>query len=360
MDVYEKLRVILDAHPSGAPKTKSFDEIMRILFTPEEAEIATRMNFSPRPLEAIASDAGISPEDAETMLETMADRPVVFSREKGGKKFYGLLPTIPGLFEFPFMKGGGTPMHDRLAALWKEYHDDGLGMSFSGNPTPMTRVVPVRQALDVATRVYSYEEVARLIDNVDYIGLAPCACRVSANACDHPREVCLIFDGMARFLVERGYAREIDREEARKVLDLSEDAGLVHTSNNSVDKATLICNCCPCCCTILTCKTHLDLHNAFATSGFKAVVDVHACTGCSICADERCPMGAIEIIEDVAEVASEKCIGCGLCVSGCPFEAITLERRSKQPDVPETIKDMVTRVLKEKGKLEQFMKVMKR
>jgi len=245
MDVYEKLRVILDAHPLGAPKAKAFDEIMRILFTPEEAKIATCMNFSPRPVEVIASDAGISAQDAETMLEAMAEKPVVFSREKGGKKFYGLVPTMPGLFEFPFMKGGGTPMHDRLASLWKEYHDDAFGASFAGNPTPATRVVPVRQALDMGTRVHPYEEVARLIDNVDYIGLALCACRVSANACDHPREVCLIFDGIARFLVERGYAREIDREEARKVLDRAEEAGLVHTSTNSADKATLICNCCP-------------------------------------------------------------------------------------------------------------------
>jgi electron transport complex protein RnfB len=318
------------------------------------------MNFSPRPVEAIASDAGISPEDAETMLEAMADRPVVFSREKGGKKSYGLLPTIPGLFEFPFMKGGGTPMHNRLATLWKEYHDDSLGDSFSGNPTPVARVIPVEQALDITTHVHPYEEVARLIDNVDYIGLSLCACRVSANACDHPKEVCLLFDGTGRFLVERGYAREIDREEARKVLDRAEDSGLVHTSSNSADRATFICNCCPCCCTILTCRTHLDLQNAFATSGFQAQVDANTCTGCEICVDERCPMGAIEIIEDVAEVAAETCIGCGLCVSGCPFEAITLERRSEQPEVPETIKDMSVRVLKEKGKLEQFMKIMKR
>jgi uncharacterized ferredoxin-like protein len=33
MDIYERLREILDSHPSTAPKTKSIDEILRILFT---------------------------------------------------------------------------------------------------------------------------------------------------------------------------------------------------------------------------------------------------------------------------------------------------------------------------------------
>jgi hypothetical protein len=28
MEIYEKLRKILDAHPSGAPKSKAFEEIL--------------------------------------------------------------------------------------------------------------------------------------------------------------------------------------------------------------------------------------------------------------------------------------------------------------------------------------------
>jgi hypothetical protein len=31
MDHYEKLRLLLDAHPSGAPKSEKFDEIIRTL-----------------------------------------------------------------------------------------------------------------------------------------------------------------------------------------------------------------------------------------------------------------------------------------------------------------------------------------
>ncbi len=50
----------------------------------------------------------------------MADKAVIFAKTgKAARKTYGLVPTIPGLFEFPFMKGGGTPMHERLAKLWE-------------------------------------------------------------------------------------------------------------------------------------------------------------------------------------------------------------------------------------------------
>jgi electron transport complex protein RnfB len=360
MDVYETLRVILDAHPSGAPSSPAFDKIIRILFTPEEAELATNMSFTPQPAVTIAAAAGRAKEEVEPMLEGMADKVIIFCRNKQGEKSYGLLPTIPGLFEFPFMKGGGTPTHDSLAELWKEYHDKDLGAAFAGNPTPVARIVPVEQSLDPTTQVHPYEEVARLIDEVDYLALTKCACRVSAKACDAPVEMCLIFDAPGRFLVERGYAREISRDEAHQVLDRAEEAGLVHTSSNSADRATFICNCCRCCCTILTVQTQLNVPHAFATSAFQARIDSDECTGCGICADERCPMGAIEMADDVAVIVGEKCVGCGLCVTGCPIDAVTLERRSEQPGVPATMKDMTVSALKEKGKLAQFLEIMKK
>ncbi len=358
MDVYEKLREILDVHPSGAPKSKVFDEILRTLFTPEEASLLLHMNFAPKPVEKIAAAAGRTVEEADRMLGALADRVLIFSREKDGKRSYGLLPTIPGLFEFPLM-GAMTPELERLGKLWDEYHHDGLCESFAGSPTPVARVVPVGKSLDVTLRVHPYEEVKNIIDSVDFIGLGQCACRASLRSCDKPLEVCLFFDGPAKFLVEKKYARQITREEAYDVLNRSEEAGLVHTSTNSADRAGFICNCCKCCCVILKGRTQMDIRTAFSPSGFIAEVKGEECTGCGICADERCPMGAIEITDDLAVVAPEKCIGCGLCVSGCPVEALALVRRDHPPEIPATNREMLEKVLAEKGKLQPFMRLMK-
>ena len=148
------------------------------------------------------------------------------------------------------------------------------------------------------------------------------------------------------------------KEEGLKVLDMSEEAGLVHTSNNSADKASLICNCCPCCCTILRGKTQLKHPHAFEPSRFAAFVKTDDCTGCGICEEDRCPVKAITMNDDVAFVNEAECIGCGLCVTGCPVEAIELVERKQMPAIPATIQDMAVKVLQEKGRLDAFMKVM--
>jgi Na+-translocating ferredoxin:NAD+ oxidoreductase subunit B len=358
MDIYERLREILDSHPSTAPKAKSINEILCLLFTPEEAAIAVGMSFKAKSLAGIAKKAGMPDDEAEKHLESMANKGIIFSRSKGGEKLYGLVPLIPGVFEFPFMKGGGTPMHKRLGHLWEEYHNEALGASFAGNPTPLMRVVAVEKSITSKDRIHPYEEVKNFIDTAGYIALTNCACRVSVAGCDKPKEVCLIFEGMAEFLVERGFARRISKEEGMKVLDQAEAAGLVHTSNNSAEKANLICNCCPCCCTVLRGRTQLKHAHAFEPSRFEALVHGDECTGCSICADERCPMKAIEMIDDVASINTAECIGCGLCVTGCPTGAIELVDRKQMPSTPATVSEMGAKVLQEKGRLDAFLKIM--
>jgi len=331
-DVYAKLREILDLHPSGAPKSKVFDKILKILFTPEEAD---------------------------RMLNALAEKVLVFCREKDGKRAYGLLPTVPGLFEYPFMRGILTPELKKLGKLWDEYLGDGFSQSLAGAPTPAARVIPVERAVDTALRIYPYEEVKNIINSVDFIGLGQCACRVSHRRCDKPTEACLFFDSPARFLVKNKYARQISREEALDVLKRADEAGLIHTSTNSADRAGYICNCCKCCCVLLMGRTKFNIATAFAPSSFQVEIKSEECIGCGICADERCHMGAIEIKFKAAVVNQDKCIGCGLCVTACPTDALILTRRSAPPEIPATSQEMLGKVLTEKGKFEQFMRLMK-
>jgi len=359
MDTYEQLQGILDAHPSGAPKSAAFDEILKILFTPEEAALAVRMSFAFRTVADLAKRAGLAEEDAGRLLEGMADKAIVQSRTKEGTASYALLPTIPGLFEFPFMKGGGKPVHEKLGKLWHQYHHEALGSEFAGTDTPLMRVVPVQETIEEKGNVLPYERARSLVDGASYIAVTECAGRVSVGACDKPRDVCLIFGPTAQFLVERGYARAIDKEEAYGVLKRAADAGLVHTSNNSADRGNLICNCCPCCCTVLRGRTELNIPHAFAPSAFFARIDAGLCTGCGVCMDERCPMGAIEMDNDTARVVEDRCIGCGGCVGACPTEAITLTERAARPRIEPTARDMGMTILEKKGKLARFIKIMK-
>lgn len=357
-DSYEKLREILDTHPSGAPSSKYFDEILRMYYTPEEAELLSRMSFRVKTVEEIVKGTGLDAEEVEKNLDRLASRAILFSKISKGVKSYALLPTIPGLFEFPFMKGITGPDVKKLAGLWESYHEESLGDGFSGNPTPLARVIPVESSVESLSNIHPYEEVKKFISDSEYFALAECACRVSVAKCDRPKDVCLIFDAGGKFLVEKGFAREITKEDAFKVLDKADDAGLVHMSGNTRNKTYFICNCCPCCCTIMRGLTQLKNPHAFYTSSYLAVLNANECTACGICL-ERCPMKAIAIEDDDSTRIDETlCIGCGLCVSSCPVAAIALVKRSDEPDVPATVQDMGIRVATEKGKIDAFMKVM--
>ncbi|MDI6731015.1 MAG: 4Fe-4S binding protein [Candidatus Margulisbacteria bacterium] len=56
----------------------------------------------------------------------------------------------------------------------------------------------------------------------------------------------------------------------------------------------------------------------------KAVVDPNICTGCGICVDV-CPSQAIELVDGLAKVNSDKCNGDVTCVDACPVQAIAMQ-----------------------------------
>ena len=54
-----------------------------------------------------------------------------------------------------------------------------------------------------------------------------------------------------------------------------------------------------------------------------AKVDTGLCTGCGACV-EACPVEAVSLRGDKANIDAEKCVDCGACESVCPMEAISL------------------------------------
>ena len=356
MDVYEELREHLDKHPTGAPKAPEILEILSILFSPEEAKVAAAMPFLPMTAERIAERVGVPAGDAKSRLESLADKGLVYAREKGGEWGYALLPVMPGIFEFPFMKGKKDKTLERLAVLWDDYLQQVARVS--PEDIPIARVIPIQDDIENEPQVLTYEKVYQLIDEAEVLGLAHCACRTAFANCDAPLEACMLFDDTCRYLVDRGFARYISKEEMKQKLKEFDEMGLVHNVNNSQDKLQFICNCCPCCCGFLRSIIELKIPNFLATSGFLASVDEELCNGCAVC-EERCPLDAIEVIDEVARVDTDRCIGCGICVSGCDTDAVELARREDMPETPETMREFGIKTLQNKGKLEEFIEINK-
>ena len=76
--------------------------------------------------------------------------------------------------------------------------------------------------------------------------------------------------------------------------------------------------------------------------------------------EERCHFGALRNEKDGLTVDTAKCLGCGLCVSACPTEALSMEVRQDPPAVPKTMQEMAMTMLQEKGKLERFIEIMQK
>jgi Na+-translocating ferredoxin:NAD+ oxidoreductase subunit B len=359
MDRYERLREKLDAHPSGAPPAAAIGEILRLLFTPDEAEVAAAMTFVPAGVDEIASESGLAAMNVAARCEAMAAKGVVFAREKAGAMGYALLPIMPGVFEFPLLKGGAA-WPPELGALWQAYHREAHGEAFAGRPTPLTRIIPVDRSIDTRPEVLPFEVLPEMLAHNETFAVGVCACRVSSGTCDKPLEVCLFFDATAKFLVGRSLAREITRDQALQVARDAEDSGLVHSTTNSQDRLGFLCNCCPCCCLLLRTLTELGNPNAFAVSRWQAHVDADRCDGCAACADGRCPVGAMGVEDGVARVDRQRCLGCGLCCTACPTDAVVMVQRDPAPQTPRTTAEMSLEVARQKGKLEAFLRLSRR
>ena len=344
MHHYHKLQEIINSHPVGAPKSEEYLEILKILFSAEEVELATLLDFKLRRASEVAQRAGAPIEEVAQRLEAMADRGVLLAKKVEGELAYALLPNYPGLFEYPVMKGVDPDTQQRLAKLWHAYYMKEMAAELASANPPWNRVFPAEEALPSEIEILPYEVASQMMADNQVIALANCPCRTLGQNCQKPLDVCLAFDGAARFLIERGMAKEISLEEARQVLRRAEEVGLVHTGSNNAERLIFLCNCCPCCCHFLMLVTKVDRPEGLARSSYQARLNAEECVSCGICVEDRCPVGAFTMEEDVVKLEVEKCIGCGLCVSACPTGAISLEKRENYQPPPANMTELVQRI----------------
>jgi electron transport complex protein RnfB len=193
------------------------------------------------------------------------------------------------------------------------------------------QTIPVHVTLSAREIVLAQPEMRALLENASLIAVGECGCRKEkgADACGRPLEVCLAVDDEARKEIATDGWREIALDDALAVLERSHRAGLVHLAYRKGDKdVTLVCSCCPCCCSHFLAVKGRDDHEAITEAAFVARLDTDACIGCGTCA-ERCAFGAFTWPADGErpEFRSTRCFGCGLCVSTCPSDAIAFVRR---------------------------------
>ena len=329
--VYKKLQERLDMFPQGFPKTKSGVEmkVLENLFTVEEAEIATFLKPYPEPVVSIAERMNRDAQQLGQKLYDMSKKGLILRfKESEDVIYYFLAPWVVGIWEFQLKR-----LSKENIPLYEKFHQEGIVASARGRSVGGFRVIPVEREIKDDREIQPYEKVSEIIEANSKFAVAECICRkeseIMGDKCDKLLEACMTFGFAADYYIENGMAREITKEEAKRILLRAEEDGLVHCSSNHKGGKIFICNCCGCHCKALAYLTKHNMPGLVAQSNYYALVDANSCEGCETCTD-RCQVNAIKMIDEIATVTFERCIGCGLCVSTCPTGSISMIH--KQPE----------------------------
>jgi electron transport complex protein RnfB len=368
VEIYEQLRQHFDKMPIGFPSTKSGSGIrlLKHLFTPEEAILATYLRFSwKRDLEPIDTiyermkEKKITKRQLEEKLDTMVKKGLLMFKQEDGIKYYGNAILAVGMFEFQVNKLDQLPRG--FIKDFNDYMDEAwLPESFKVKGAQL-RTIPIEKSIEFEENVADFDNLESLIENTEgpYM-VTNCICRQLKDLEGEPckvtsrREVCMGFGYAAKMYIEQGWGREISKDEAIEILRQNQEDGLVLQPDNSQELG-FICSCCSCCCESLSRYIKFPNPGNMSITNHYAEIDPELCTGCGICVD-ICPMEAIKLKDDISKVKKKRCIGCGNCVVKCPVEAISLKKRDKQFIPFPTLDDLFDKISERKKRLEQKAK----
>ncbi|MCE5264086.1 MAG: 4Fe-4S binding protein [Deltaproteobacteria bacterium] len=333
--LYRRLANVLDTLPNGFPPTESGVEIrlLKKVFTPEQADLFCDMRLTFETVEEIAVRTGRPIEGLKEALINMAKSGQLFTIKLGDARYFKMLPWVFGIYEFQCGR-----LDREFAALSEEY-EPVYGKQFFSTMPQLMQVLPIEDEISEKEEALPYERITSLIDNGRSFLVSDCICKkkkgLLGKECDRPVQVCLAVAPIPGVFDNSPEGRVISRNEAYELLRMTEEKGLVHLTSNVQNGSFYVCNCCKCCCGVLSAINQLGIPAVeVINSHYYAQIDPERCVNCGLCLEERCQVGAIEEGADAHRIIHDRCIGCGLCIGTCPAEAIRLIHKDRGERVP--------------------------
>ena len=340
--IYRYLQQHLDRLPMGFPMTESGLDIrlLKRLFTPDEAKLATQLSMRPEPLKSIhnrVKRSGMSLEELRLLLYRMLNKGTVLASEEGyDERRYSNAGFSPGgVYNFQVNR-----LTRDLITDYRQYMNESRAKSETEPKKRMLplRTVPVEESIPLPekNRVSSYDDIRALIENTrGQIAAVNCICRqgqdLLGESCTKTdlRETCLmIAPDHAKRHVDMGIGRYITKEETFDILEKAQEAGLVLQPENSL-RPEAICCCCGDCCVLLKLLTRYPRPAELYASNYYVEFEPELCSGCEECVD-RCQLEARVMMDGIATVNHDRCIGCGNCVVLCPSNANQLKKKEEE------------------------------
>jgi electron transport complex protein RnfB len=345
-EAYRRLARRINQAPAPLKNQENevFYEILDLLFTEEEAEVAASLPRMPATAAKVAGKLHRPLREIEPILQRMADNAVIFSYGEGVAKKYFIFPIFPGVYEMQLWKLPDSERTLRLARLYDELYNQEFAENLMKKPSRVFRIMPSEGSLPtVKTGVLPSDSLREVIERYDAWSLANwCACRrqqsMLGKGCDKPQDVCMQFGAASHYIEKKGFGRRVSKPEILEALDRAEEAGLVHFVDN-VELPVIACNCCACCCVPLANLTRFNTPAMFSDSRFLPESDERKCAVCGTCA-KQCISGALHVYGKKLIFEKWRCIGCGICVSKCKQGALKLAARDNVLPVPENYGQM--------------------
>jgi Pyruvate/2-oxoacid:ferredoxin oxidoreductase delta subunit len=328
---YERLAAVLDSIPNSLTPVEDGTHlrILEWIFTPEEADLASRMKLRGETIEELVIRLEISVDGLEELLEIMAKKGQIRAWNSSTGRRYALIPFVVGIYDEQLNR-----MDKRFAQLIEDYLDKSRFPGLWGTEPALFKVIPINRALSAELEIHPYEEAEQIIENSKSWGVRECICKQQQklldNPCDYGTSKCIqLHHSKENYFDEHEITKTITKEEALTSLHEAEEAGLIHCSMNTQSQHFYMCNCCTDCCLVLRGLTKWEQPYSFVRSNFQMSVDNDLCTGCEECLD-RCQFTALSVQEGKLLVDSNRCIGCGVCSIACSEKALGLISRSPE------------------------------
>jgi NAD-dependent dihydropyrimidine dehydrogenase PreA subunit len=350
-DLCEDLIRFYEFQLGTLPARDEFREAARVTFSDLDLRVFFLLPFmGMAPIEKIekkAAKAEISIDALHQTIFNLIPEGVVDSYVENGMRMCGRAPII-ALLEFQVRLIEDSPMRRVCTKIMDAFIEGATDVI--PTKTPYYRVLPVEATLTgmgaeieitVNTVVPDPREIlpidviSEMIKREELIVVADCYCRSTkellGEACGHPLETCFYFNKLAKIKLESGYARQIDYEEAMRILRDCEEKGLVHNVSNCDGDIETLCNCCNCSCAVMR-AIQRGQKNVGGPSRFVVAFNEDTCTYCELCL-EACNVENIEMMDGKLSIRFDNCIGCGQCVSHCPEGSLYMILRENPPRI---------------------------
>ncbi len=373
---YLALQRRLDQGPAGAPAREALFDILRMLYTEDEARTAARMPWSPISAGRLAAALGEPVDTVTARMDRMCDKGLVFDfiNPETGKVRYVLAPAVVGFFEFTMMRVRDDIDQGAMAKALHAYmfEDRAFADSVFGQGESVLGRAMVNEEVLASqdhSEVLDYERATHLIEESGGGAVSLCYCRHKGehlgHPCEHPQDICTSLQPAADFTIRRNFGRPAEVSELLEILAMARERGLVQIADNVQRNPIYICHCCGCHCGQLLAISQFGLNNAVRTSPRIAEVDEHACNGCGKCV-RRCPIGAISLVPKPrvpghkvqlkAVIDGDLCLGCAVCHAACSKQqALSFPERPERVLTPETTMDRIVLRAVETGSLHHLL-----